>query len=124
MARTAATFVKAQNKRDVIKYENMTIDDVDKEIAQEVEEIYAALKEQGAGAFTIDFDTADERNEYERHARGYCLTRPQGQLYFRLNPTKGKPDTHMRFQVRDMPTGDKSAAEINAAVNKVKEAAK
>ena len=78
--------------------------EVPAEVAKDIEDAYAYLREHDGQEATADFDTADERNEWLRQVRYYCQTREAGVLKFRQLPSKTMPGEMIRFQITaDVP---------------------
>ena len=73
-------------------------------VKQDVDEIYAHLREHGDQEGFATFDTADEVAPWMRQVRAYVATREAGALKFRQLPSKHLPDTQIRFKLTaDLP---------------------
>jgi hypothetical protein len=147
MARVGnVVFVPAQNS----PAPNLKVDAIPLEIRMEAEEVYAALKTAGSGRMRVTFENETEVKEYAALMKAYCAARPAsveavraqfsatdhaeviagittgGPLRFRATPTKGLDKNTMDFRIVDIPAeGDPTGTDaINAAMDKVKEAAK
>jgi hypothetical protein len=102
----------------------LTMDDVPQSVRDEVEEVYTVLK-ANPGRMRAAFDTLAEMNTYIAQVKAYCDLRPAGAIRFRKSPTKGLKPTEMEFRITDLQTeNEKTVADINDAVDAVKDAAK
>ena len=84
----------------------LALDDIPKDIRDEVEEMYAGLKANPAGRFRATFDTVEEMAIYTRHVTSYCTVRPNGAIRFRKSPSKGLPENVMDFKITDLQTAN------------------
>jgi len=78
--------------------------DIPQDVKDDIDAIYAHLRENPGTEGFAEFDSADEVNKWLAHVRAYVRTREAGALKFRQLPSKHLPDNQLRFSLTaDLP---------------------
>jgi len=85
--------------------------DIPQEVKDDIDAIYAHLRENPGTEGFAEFDSADEVNKWLSQVRSYVRTREAGALKFRQLPSKHLADTQLRFSLTaDLPAnGERDA---------------
>ena len=94
----------------------LELDQVPDEVKEEVEQIYAGLKQNPNGRMRVGFSTVDELNAYVLQVQSYCQQRPAGAIRFRKSPTRGLPENYMDFRISDVKETAPAVAPVVPAV--------
>jgi hypothetical protein len=96
------------------------LEDIPKELRDDIEEAYSLLKANPSGRMHSVFDTKEEAAQFETWVRSYCaqrtVTDPAGDVVevpirYRKSPVKGAPNTHVHFRVTDLLTPNEAVTE-------------
>lgn len=102
----------------------MDLDQIPADIREEVEQAYAAIKENPRSRVRAEFDEVAEAKQYLAYVIAYCNVRPAGAIRYRKSPTKGLPDTVVEFRITDVETeAERQTREIRAAAKAAAKAA-
>lgn len=126
MAAPQLTFIPSQQSNGGGSL--IPMDEIPQDVKVQAEEIFTALQ-QHSGSMEAHFPTVQELLTYEKQLRSYGEQRmvdgKPAPIFYRRSPWKDRPETAIRFRITDTPQKNKATADgINAAVDKVKAAAK
>lgn len=86
--------------------------EVPQQVKDDIEAIYAHLRENPGTEGFATFDTAEEVPTWLRQARAYTTTREAGALKFRQLPSKHLPTNQIRFSLTaDLPANGERASQ-------------
>lgn len=116
MAQLKFAFIPTQQAAST---STLTVEEIPEDIRKDVEEIYAALKQNPNGRMRVEFASKTEALQWVQVASTYCKIRPAGAIRFRRSPTRDLPDNVVDFRITDIPkNGTEEIREAAAALNK------
>lgn len=96
----------------------MELDAIPQDIRDDVEQAYAAIKENPSLRVRAEFDTVEEVKKFEQLVKAYCELRPAGKIRYRKSPTKGLAENVIDFRITDLQTeNEKTTEEIREAAD-------
>jgi len=88
--------------------------EVPQDVKDEIDEVFAHLRQFPDEEGFVRFDSTEERKAWEAQVRTYAATREAGALKFRRLPSKHLPETELRFKLTvDMPANGERKAKKN-----------